>query len=77
MHIFIRRARCRFVPPDSPSFETLCRTADEELFNNITVIIASTLILAVTVARVAKLQSRSAHAGTTLKLPDRVSHLTD
>jgi len=29
----IRRcARCRFVPPDSPSFETLCRTADEELF---------------------------------------------
>jgi len=33
---FIRSsARCRFVPPDSPSFETLCRTADEELFKNI------------------------------------------
>jgi len=33
---FIRRsARCRIVPPDSLSFETLCRTADEELFKNI------------------------------------------
>jgi len=36
IYAFIRRsARCRFVPPDSPSFETLCRTADEELFKNI------------------------------------------
>jgi len=26
-----RSARCRFVSPDSPSFETLFRTADEEL----------------------------------------------
>jgi len=58
---FIRRsARCRFVPPDSLSFETLCRTADEKLFKNITTNNQSCqfyIDLAVNVARFARLQS--------------------
>jgi len=46
--------RCFYVPPDSPSFDTLCRSADDEQF--ITTQHVSSSSLAVTVARDAKLQ---------------------
>jgi len=63
--------RCRLiVPPDSPSLETLCRTADEELFKNIIIYtnnqhVRSTSILAV-IRRTRRKTTISAHAGTTL-----------
>ena len=75
---FIRRcARCRFVPPDLPSFETLCRTADEELFKNITTnnqhVLHRFLPLPSHASQNYNLRPRSHN----FELPSRISHLTD
>jgi len=74
---FIRcSARCRFVPLDSPSFETLCRTADEELFKNIIPnnqhVLHSFLPLPLHASQNYSLRPRRYN----FELPDRVSHLT-
>ena len=76
---FVRRsAHCRFVPTliDLPSFETLCRTADEELFKNITTnsqhVLHRFLPLPSHASQNYNLRPRSHN----FELPGRISHLT-
>jgi len=78
MHSFVvYSARCRFVPPDSPSCETLSRTADEKLFKNIITnnqhVLHRFLPLPSHASQNYNLRPRKHN----FELPDRVSHLTD
>ena len=75
---FIRRStRCRFVPCDLPSFETLCRTADDELFKNIRInphhVLHRFLPSQSCASQNYNLRPRSHN----LELPHRISRLTD
>ena len=75
---FIRRcARCRFVPPDLPSFETLCRTADEQLFRNIATNTQHVLHRFLPLPSLASQNYNLRPRGHNLELPDRISRLTD
>ena len=76
-HSSVVGGRCRFVPPDLPPFETLCGTADEELFRNITTNKQYVLHRFLPSASHASQNYNLRPRGHNRALPNRISHLTD